>query len=361
MKIGRSKVAFAVGGVISLGLVLSGCSATQNDEYVLHYSTYSNATSDQSITMQRWADRVDELTDGKVSVEFHYSQSLVDADESVQALLDGRVDLAQVGSMYAASDLSMFTASELPFESQNPEAQMKALQRLYNENAAYREDFDRQGVRQLFPLPIGNAVLGSNSPIESVDDFRGKSIRSGGLISEILLAGGANPVSMTATDVYESMERGVVNGYTSLGMSNLPTFGLAGSTDYIADAGIGAYASSIVAINSDLYEDMPADYQDAVSQASEEALSMGIEELDREGQLACEQAREAGTEFHKWDDDATEEFQAKTSTADQWTDRYERRGYDAESVLTDYREFLREESAKSEYQDALTRCLEGEA
>lgn len=348
----------ALAGLAICGLLMSGCSATEDGQYELHYSTYSNSTSDQSLTMQRWAKRIGELTDDKVAVEFHYSESLVGADESVPALLDGRVDMAQVGSMYAASDLSMYTAAELPFETQNPEAHMKSLQRLFNDNATYREDFDRQGVRQLFPLPIGSAVMGSNEPINSIDDFSGKSIRSGGLISEILVAGGANPVTMTATDVYESMERGVVDGYTSLGMSNLPTFGLANNTKYIADPGIGAYASSIVGINAELYDSMPTEIQDAISQASDEALSMGIEELDSEGSLACKQAKEADTEFFEWKDSDVEEFKARSNIADQWVARYEERGYDAQSVLADYRSFLAEEDEASTYEDALTSCLE---
>lgn len=308
--------------------------------------------------MQRWADRVEQLTNGRVAVKFHYSESLVGADESVTAMLDGRVDMAQVGSMYAASDLSMFTASELPFESDNPEAHMKSLQRLYNESSIYRDDFDRQGVRQLFPLPIGNAVIGSHQPIESTDDFGGKSIRSGGLISQLLVGGGANPVAMTATDVYESMERGVVDGYTSLGMSNLPTFGLANSTKHLADAGIGAYASSIVAINAELFASMPEDIQSALDEASKEALTMGIEELDKEGTLACDQAINSGTKFHQWSKEEIEEFAARTPVAEQWVARYVKRGYDAQSVLDDYRKFLVEEKRRSDYKDALTQCLE---
>ena len=61
---------------------------------------------------------------------------------------------------------------------------------------------------------------------------------------------------MTATDVYESMERGVIDGYTSLAIANLPTFGLASTTPYLVDPGIGSYASSIVVINSELLEKM---------------------------------------------------------------------------------------------------------
>ena len=212
--------------------------AQRDGAYVLHYTTYSSPTSDQSRTVQRWAQQVEQLTDGDVQVRFHYSQSLVGADESVQATLDGRADLAQVGSIYAASDLSMYTVIELPFETNNPEVQMRTAERLYTENQTYRDDFDRQGVSLLFPLPVGIAVVGLKESAAVPADLGGRSIRSGGLTSQALLAVGANPVAMTATDVYESMERGVVDGYTSLAIANLPTFGLASTTPYLVDPGI---------------------------------------------------------------------------------------------------------------------------
>lgn len=337
---------------------LAACGEGGGDEYVLHYSTYSNPTSDQSKTVQRWAEDIEELTDGGVTVRFHYSESLVDADESVQATLDGRVDLAQVGSLYAASDLSMYTAVELPFESSNPEAHMAAIQRLYEENDTFREDFERQGVRLLFPLPIGNAVLGTSEPVESADDLRGRSIRAGGLLSEVMVAAGVNPVAMTATDVYESMERGVVGGYTSLGMSNLPTFGLSRSTSYVTDPGIGAYGSSIVVINEDLFEEMPEEYQEALLDASVQARGYGIEELDELGLEACEQLRESGAVFSALPEDEVAEIRDETGAADAWVKRYEKRDYDAQSVLDDYRAFLGEENESSSYADALDVCLQ---
>ncbi|OUZ12107.1 ABC transporter substrate-binding protein [Aeromicrobium sp. PE09-221] len=357
MRIKTARIAAGTAALVAAtGLVACGSGA--GDEYVLHYSTYSNPTSDQSKTVQRWAEDVEELTDGGVTVKFHYSESLVDADESVQATLDGRVDLAQVGSLYAASDLSMYTAVELPFESSNPEAHMAAIQRLYEENETFREDFERQGVRLLFPLPIGNAVLGTTQPVESVDDLRGRSIRAGGLLSEVMAATGVNPVAMTATDVYESMERGVVGGYTSLGMSNLPTFGLSRSTPYIVDPGIGAYGSSIVVINEDLFQEMPERYQQALLDASVQARAYGIEELDELGLQACDQLQESGATFSALDDEDVAGIRDETGAAEAWVERYEERDYDAQSVLDDYRDILAEENASSSYADALDICLQ---
>ncbi|ORI26554.1 C4-dicarboxylate TRAP transporter substrate-binding protein [Rhodococcus sp. 1168] len=352
------RVGAALGAATILAGSLTACGNTSGSEYVLHYSTYSNATSDQSKTVQRWAEDVERLTDGAVNVRFHYSESLVGAEESVAATLDGRVDLAQVGSLYAASDLAMYTASELPFESTNPESHLRAINRMYHENETFREDFDRQGVRLLFPLPIGNATLGSTVPTQSLDDLRGRSIRSGGLLSEVMVAAGVNPVAMTATDVYESMERGIISGYTSLGMSNLPTFGLADSTPYIVDPGVGAYASSIVVVNEDLFQEMPEKYQKAVLEAGQRAIGYGLEELDALGSRACEQLLDSGAEFSALPSDELDRLREETGADRQWVSRYEARGYDAQSVLDDYRALIAEENAKSDYVDALPRCLQ---
>ena len=341
--------------------VLTACSGTAlgDDTYVLHYTTYSNPTSDQSRTAQRWAEEVEELTDGGVTVRLHYSESLVGADESAQATLDGRADMAQVGSIYAASDLSMFTVIELPFETQNPEVQMTAIERLYEENETYREDFDRQGVRLLFPLPLGNAAVGLQEEVDGLDDLRGKSIRSGGLISDVMLAAGVNPIGMTANDIYESMSRGVVDGYTALALANLPTFGLSPATPYLLDPGIGAYSSSIVVINEELFQSMPEEYQDALLDASAQGISNGLEEMDALGDVACQEMTENGTEFLSLPEEETSAWKEKAGVAEGWVARYEERGYDARGVLDDYRRIIEEETEVSDYADPLAACMEG--
>ncbi|WP_054953370.1 C4-dicarboxylate TRAP transporter substrate-binding protein [Flaviflexus massiliensis] len=345
--------------IAGLALATTAACSESDAEYVLHYTTYSSSSSDQSRSAQRWAEEVEKLTDGEVQVVFHYSQSLVGADETVQATLDGRADVAQVGSIYAASDLSMYTVIELPFETQNPEAHMRTIFRLYEESPGYRDDFDRQGVRLLFPLPLGIMAMGLNEPAYSPDDLSGRSIRSGGLASEVLLDSGVNPVAMTATDIYESMERGIVDGYTALALANLSTFGLTKVSPYIVDPGIGAYSSSIVVINEELYQSMPKEYQDAIDQASAMGIDFGLEEMDVAAKIACDELDAAGSEFISFSDADVEAWAEESKIADEWVARYDERGYDAQSVLDDYREILADEETKSDYDDPLVACMGG--
>lgn len=344
------------------GLV-SGCSKDTNSggstDYTLHYTTYSNATSDQSKTAQRWAKEVEELTNGGVKIEFHYSQSLARAEESLKATLDGRADLAQVGSIYASSDLSMFTVIELPFETKNPEVQMKAIERLYEENETYRKDFDEKGVKLLYPLPLGSVIVGLKQPAESPTDLSGRSIRSGGLVSEVLMAVGVNPVAMTATDIYESMERGIIDGYSALSIANLPAFGLSRATPYLVDPGVGTYSSSIVVINSKIFESMPDEYKKAIEKASSNAISNGLEEMDAAGETACTELKQQGTKFSKFSDEEIMSWKQKVKVDSDWVNRYSKQGYDAKSVLVDYRRIISEEESKSTYADPVVKCIGG--
>lgn len=358
---GRGRTAGIVASGAALA-VLTACTspAGGEDTYELHYTTYSSPSSDQSRTVQRWAEEVEDLTDGGVTVRLHYSESLVDADESAQATLDGRADLSQVGSIYAASDLSMFTVVELPFETDNSEVQMSAIERLYEENETYREDFDRQGVRLLFPLPLGNATVGLEEEAEDLQDLSGRSLRAGGLTSDAMLAAGANPVGMTANDIYESMSRGVVDGYTSLALANLATFGLSEATPHIVDPGIGAYSSSIVVVNEDLFQSMPDQYQEALLEASDNGISNGLEELDALGETACQELTESGAEFTSFSDEEVADWKEEAAMAQDWVERYEERGYDARSVLEDYRRIIEEETPDSDYTDPLAACMEGQ-
>ncbi|WP_372741372.1 C4-dicarboxylate TRAP transporter substrate-binding protein [Neptunomonas sp.] len=355
----RNKKVVRVAAFLAASGLLTACGQDSNTNYTLHYTTYSNATSDQSKTVQRWAKEVEKLTNGGVQVEFHYSQSLAGADEALQATLDGRADLAQVGSFYASSDLSMFTVIELPFETQNPEVHMTAIERLYRENEVYRKDFDQQGVKLLYPLPLGSVVLGLKQPAKAPEDLASRSIRSGGLTSEVLMSAGVNPVAMTATDIYESMERGIVDGYSALAVANLSTFGLTRVTPYLVNPGIGAYSSSIVVINAKLFESMPDEYKKAIEKASSHGISIGLEEMDAAASLACTELKQEGTELTEFSVEDVMAWKQQVNVDSDWVSRYSKQGYDAQSVLDDYRKIIADEETTSTYSDPVITCMGG--
>lgn len=351
---------------VASALLLTACSGTGSEStpddstperIVLQFNTYAGSQTDQATTAARWAERVSEITDGGLTFELHTGGSLVGAEESVTAVRDGRVDAAHLVSFYAASELPVLSVAELPFESQNMEAQMIAMQRLYVESEAYRANFDDVGIVPLFSLPLGPAVLGTNKEVRSIDDLRGLNIRAGGVLGEVVLAAGANPVAMSANDLFEAMERGVIDGYTSFALASLTNFGVTENTPFVANAGFGTYTAAIVGINKDVYESLPESYQDAILAAAAEAVQIGIEEYEPNAIAACQEVRDAGGQFSQWDDSAIAELRDQLTLADSWAERMNSLGYDGTSILEDFRRIIADETAKSTYTGILASCI----
>lgn len=352
----KTTATLALASLISTALVACGADG-ERETYALHYTTYSNSNSDQTNTVRAWAEEVEKLTDGNVTVTIHHSSSLLDGDEAAQGTTDGRADMSQVASIYATSDLPLFTLSELPFEVDNPEVHMRSLQRLYEENAEYRDSFESRGLRMLFPLPLGSVMLGLNREALAPEDLRGRSIRASGITADTLLAEGVNPVALGAGEIYESLDRGIVEGYI-LSLANLPTYGLMGNTPHVVDPGIGAWASSIVVINEDLFQSMPPEYQDAIQQASANSIDFGLGELDRLSDEACTGLIGTGTDFVTFSVADVAEWSENSHATDDWLKENTQRGFDAQSVLDDYRAIIAEETAASDYVAPLKRCID---
>jgi hypothetical protein len=105
---------------------------------------------------------------------------------------------------------------------------------------------------------------------------------------------------------------------------------------------------------------MPSEYQDAIAEASGNAVANGLEEMDTLGVQACTDLRRTGAQLSTMPPDDVEAWKERAGIAQQWVDRYTERGYDAEGVLADYRRIIGEESARSGYADPFYACLEGE-
>jgi TRAP-type C4-dicarboxylate transport system substrate-binding protein len=108
-------------------------------------------------------------------------------------------------------------------------------------------------------------------------------------------------------------------------------------------------------MSEDLFNSMPEAYQDAVLKASRNAVEYGLEELDQAAEQACEELREEGTEFSSFSSDEVESWQNEAGLAEEWVQSGDE---GAESVLEDYRSFIEDAAAESDYTDPLIACME---
>jgi TRAP-type C4-dicarboxylate transport system substrate-binding protein len=113
----------------------------------------------------------------------------------------------------------------------------------------------------------------SNKKIEKVDDFKGMKIRVMPLYIPFMKALGASPITIPPTEIYTSMERGVVDGFMwpNVGMIS---WGLQEVTKYVIEPGVFQMEPATM-INMAKWKKIPKDMQDLLMEVMEDIEYIG--------------------------------------------------------------------------------------
>ena len=167
------------------------------------------------------------------------------------------------------SDFPRTQVADLPFLSDNTEKSSIALWRLYAEGAL-KPEFDRVKVLALFNFP--SSLLNAHKAIKTIDDLKGQkyavSSRMAGQVAEAL---GVAPVTLTPTEIYEALNRGVVDG-AFIAWTAVRTFKLDEVTNYHVEVPLGE-APAFVFMNKDAYAKLPEKARQAIDKYSGETFS----------------------------------------------------------------------------------------
>jgi TRAP-type C4-dicarboxylate transport system substrate-binding protein len=167
------------------------------------------------------------------------------------------------------SDFPRTQVADLPFLSDNTEKSSIALWRLYAKGALAPE-YNRVKVLALFNFP--SSLLNTNKPIKTVEDLKGQkyavSTRMAGQVAEAL---GVAPVTLTPSEIYEALNRGVVDG-AFIAWTAVRTFKLDDVTKYHVEVPLGE-APAFVFMNKDAYAKLPEKARQAIDKYSGESFA----------------------------------------------------------------------------------------
>lgn len=189
------------------------------DPITIHTQTPAPQGSTTSMNMENYVERVEEWSDGKITFEISYSNAIADPADIDDALNDGRLDLGQVLPIYEPSDYPATTALIEAGVLNEGSAVAGVLQsNAWSNEVAFStpeimDEWDQAGLVPLVPVfNSGTNGLFCSSPHTSQDDLAGTTVSAGGTIqSRQVEALGGSPVSIAYTELFESLQRGVVS------------------------------------------------------------------------------------------------------------------------------------------------------
>ena len=188
-----------------------GTAAGAQDHALTFASAYA-PNDHQSMSLVEFARLAGEYTDGRVAIDVAVAGVLGGERDVAEGLQLGTVDGAVLGGILQNFDPAM-AILEFPFLFDDTPHVRRVMDGEVGEQIAERL-VETTGIRPLGYIMRTPRVLTTNSPVSSLDDVRGASIRVPEMRAhlETWRALGANPTPMAFTEVYTALQLGTVDG-----------------------------------------------------------------------------------------------------------------------------------------------------
>lgn len=310
-------------------------------EYQWTFQTSAQAGDNFFPIEEAWADRVKELSDGRIEITVVPVGTVVAHNETLDAvgagILQGHITDP---SYFSGKDPAFAMLGNLVGAWSAPEQMFD-----YMENgggkALFNELVNPYGLQFLGASATGVEAFLSTKPLYGVDDLKGIKMRAPeGMVQEVFAAAGAAPVNLPGSEVYTALEKGVIDAADYTVFSTNHAQGMHEFAKYPLYPGFHSMPVIDVSLNKAIYDGLPEDLQtilnDSVSVFAEDMIT----QLDEQNEAAVAEAQ-ADPEITviDWSDEERAKFRgiAKSQWA-KWADRSEMAGKAYESVtayLTD--------------------------
>ena len=198
-------------GGLTAALLAGGAAHAQ--EIKLTFADQNSPTGwGPSHALYPWVKQVEDATKGRVKIQVYPSQTLIKGVDMWKGVRSGIADIGWCVQGYWPEQTPLSDVASLPFlPITSAEKGSEVLWRLYEKFPAMQKEYG-----EIQPLVLytssPNLLLSNKREVKTLDDFKGLKFRVlGGPPTEMAKALGAVPTLIPMPDVYQSLDKGVVD------------------------------------------------------------------------------------------------------------------------------------------------------
>lgn len=226
--------------------------------------------------VERLAELLDEKTNGEFTLNISYG-GLSKNKENLDGISIGAFEMAQFCAGYHADKNPSVTVLELPFLGVQDLAQeVEVSMAVYRSDAAVA-DLARWNATLLMPSPLPQYnIAGKGNVPRSLEDFAGMAVRATGGVGRAMAAVGAVPTSVTATEVRQALDSGVVSAVAFAPHAHMSYGTIEGAEWWTTNLNPGTVNCPVV-VNTDALNALSDSEREALLGSVDEALSFYVE------------------------------------------------------------------------------------
>ncbi len=208
----------------------------------------------QSISTKWFVEEFKKRTAGKDTIQMFWGGSVAKAKEIPDALSGGVGDIGDIITPYFPDKFPLNNAIGYFIPQPHSTIEIAELLQLWHRQyPAFDKELAKYNLKVIGFRPLEKYGVICNKPIKSIADFKGKRIRTYGFAYPALVhALGGTPVSMTSSDGYEALQRGILD-CSPIGPSLAHGWKYDEVAKYYVDVPIGASFGHLIAMNLKSY------------------------------------------------------------------------------------------------------------
>ena len=300
---------FNITGIaVAATLALGGMAQAQ--DFTFRFQSSDPAGNPNFEYQQGWTELVAERTDGRVQIDLLPVGSIVEYNETLDAVAAGILDGQICDSSYWAGKDPAFGLIANPVGAWSDPAQMIDFVENGGGKEIMQELLGSYGLHFIGVSTPGLEAFVSRVPLEGVDDLQGLKMRSPeGPIANVFAAAGAAPVNLPSSEVYTSLDKGVVDAADYSVFSVNQQQGLNEVAPNPVYPGFHSLPLVEVSMNQGKWDALPDDIKTILEETVKEFQQTQLAGLKEADQAALAEA-EADPEItvHDWSEEERAKF-----------------------------------------------------
>ena len=290
----------------------------------------------------QWAEMVGERSNGEIQIELLPVGSVVEYNETQDAVGDGILDGHVTDTSYFAGRDPAFALIANPVGAYGDPEEMFKFMEEGGGRELMNELVNPYGLEFLGATTPGLEAFVSKVPLEGVDDLQGLKMRAPeGLVQQVFAAAGAAPVNLPSSEVFTSLDKGVIDAADFSVFSTNHQQGMHDIASHPVYPGFHSMPLIEISMNKEKFDALSPELQQMLRDSVSEYARMQVEALAENDRAALEEAQaDEAITVHDWPEEERAQF--RTIAAGEW-----------ESIAE------QSENARKVY-DALTAHLESE-
>jgi len=289
-----------------------------------------------------WAKKLEKKTNGQLKIKFIPGGALGKPGQAYSVVEKGIADITFDIQDYSPGRFPLTSVFELPFMIKSAEKASVAFWKTYAKTPALQKEYDSTKVLWLNVHSPGG-FTSMKKPIRTLDDLKGMKMRTASaFVTKALRIFESVPVTMPITEVYTSLERGVVDG-TVLIYDGITVFKLDDLLKYVTAADFYTM-TFFVTMNKNKYNALPDDVKKVIDANSGEMMSMiSGRQNEQETVAARKTCLAKGLEEIQFSQADTQKLiQMTMPLRDEWVKEMEAKGLPGKAVLETALQYLAE-------------------